>query len=191
MLTSELVSAIHRDYPDVQVPTILLHLNEVHRFMLTKAIPTRRIIDPSTGKDPQVTFIEGQAVYPIDITNGFPEDSILVERVYSRWDNPLKIGLREGNATESTSVVAYGKTGTYFVRAYKKPVNITGVNIEMEIPERYHHSTVKDAVVAHIEKDEFGRSDLWQEFIQKTVQMFWNEQSIEDTLNQDRTTPYE
>lgn len=160
MLTSELVAAVHRNYPDVQVPTILTHLNEVHRFMLTKAIPTRRIIDPATGIDPQIELIEGQAVYTLDVASGFPEDAVLVERVYSTWENPLKTGIREATVETAAQVLSYGEKGTYYVRAYKKPRNITGVHIEMEIPERYHYGTVKDAVEAHIEKDEFGRSDL-------------------------------
>ena len=191
MLTSELVAVIHQKYSDIQVPTILLHINEVHRFMLTKALPTRRIFDPATGKDPQVTFIEGQYNYPVDVANGFPSDAILVERVYSSWDCGVEVGLNEGTSMAAASIDSYGLTGTFYVRAYKKPVNITSVAIELEIPERYHYTTLKDAVIAHIEKDEFGRSDLWYEFENVTVQKFWNEQNITGTVNNDRMKFYE
>jgi len=191
MLVTELISLIQSDNPDIEVPKILIYLNQVQDLMLSKAIPYTKMIDPTTGKDYTIEFDGSSVEYEISAVNGFSDDARFIEKVYNN-NGLLKCDLFEATDFAGAKIrVPLTVNGTYSISCYRKPRKILNPNSPIDIPSRYHLDTVYEGVLGYIEREQYGVSERLQYFKIKLLPKFWNDQTWTDTNNDCFVRSYE
>jgi hypothetical protein len=174
MLTSSLITLIKKDASDWSRDNIRELVNEVHRMCLTeKPVGHMRVYDSTTGKDPILTTIAGTYEYDLDISSiGF--NVYTATTVYGSpetVDSPEDVIIFDATRGVDCKVVFKNDPGTssYYVTAYRIPPEITSESIQLAIPENYHLSHIKEGVIGLIEQADSGRSERWQNFINKLL----------------------
>lgn len=169
MLTSAIITLAKKEFPDWSDELIRTFLNELQRMVFTQnATAQMRIYDSSTGVDPKLATTSGVYEYEINTSAGLPYDAWRVYEVYSNEiDDPEDVLTIDATASSSNAKVVFPKdpgTGTYYVRCYRFPTQITANSVQLEIPHAYHLSHVYTGLCGLIEQARTGRSERWEKF---------------------------
>jgi hypothetical protein len=175
MLTSALITLAQKQFPDWSRTMLLSLLNEIQQMVFTQNCTNQmRMYDDATGKDPLLTTTSGTYEYTIDTTDGFDYDAWRVTDVYDIDIN--NTSTIDWSAVDATSSVAAKVVftndpgvGTYYIRAYRFPTELTTESVQLEVPSSYHISHLLEGLAGFIEVTRSGRSDRWEKFLQKTM----------------------
>lgn len=167
MLTRTLITLIKKEIPDWSREEIREIINEVHKIILNKrTLPSMRML-AANGKDPVLNTTTGVYSYDIDTVNGFLNNARKIVRVYIEdFDSPEDVTCLDAVGTDPAKVIFKEdpSTTSYYIRAYKKPTEISVEGIAMQIPDEFHFTYVKEGVLGLIEKFRSGKSERWDIF---------------------------
>jgi hypothetical protein len=181
MLTSALVTALKKEFPDWSRTEILDMINEVQKIVFTQR-PTAQMriynnaLSSSTlGLDPTLNTTAGVYEYQINSSTCTMSSGTRAWRVVSVYkddeEEQEEITTFDGSANDDSlcAKVIFDSdpgttTNTYHIRCYKYPTEITVESIRTIIPEQFHRSHLYEGVAGFIEKFRSGKSDRWDIF---------------------------
>ncbi len=160
MLAKELVSILEETNPDYSRQSLLQEINFIQRLILGTANSLNKAIDPTTGKDLQITPATAEHVVT---------DALRIDRVYSSdYNIPLKVNIQGNTIYFSENNVGQ----SYYIRYYKKTAELTSEMIELTIPDE-HIDDLEEGVLERLASQEHGSREgfrYWKKMIMPRVQ---------------------
>lgn len=190
MQTSSLIALIKRQAPEWSNEEIRELIDDVQLIMLSKPLEANRSIDTSTGLDHVLTTTTGVYEYEISIANGFTDDALFIESVYSTSDPEPAYNYDENRVESGEDVYSIPATRSnlariifkddplgndFYIRCYKKPTSVSMQYTALTIPEWWHVKGVRVGVLGLIGEVEHGLSKYWDRFEKEVLPQFWNE----------------
>lgn len=166
MKTRALVAMIMRESPDFSSIQIIEYLNEVQNILLRRRIPLIQLLDETTGESP-VVFVDSSIT-----TKYVIKDAWFIGDVTDKYGNNVRCRIFPASETSDAYFIISDYTGEVIVEAYKKPQQITSVNIELTVPPEYHLNVVKEGVLAYLEQAEYGNSQRMEKFERVLIPRF-------------------
>ena len=190
MQTSSLIALIKRQAPGWSNEEIRELIDDVQLIMLSHALEFNRSIDTSTGLDHVLTTTTGIYEYEISIANGFTDDALFIESVYTTTDPEPAYNYDEDRVEDGEDVYSVPATrasvakvifkddplgNDFYIRYYKKPTSVSMQYTNLSVPEWWHIKGVRVGVLGIIEEVEHGTSRNWERFEKEVLPNFWNE----------------
>ena len=180
MHTQAMVSYIRKKAPGFEPQEILSIINEVQRMILSQVTIQRESLDSATGMPPYLETKTGRLQYdcPADClktlsiftvdSRGYMSQGYPSAYANYRWNGaryPETIVSQTDAYSGQLATVTFAfdpgdTTERYFHLYALKPVDIDSVNIQLQVPERFHLAIV-DGVLARVRTEHFGATSEW------------------------------
>lgn len=191
MQTSQIITLLKRTFNDWSREDILSLVDEVQKMVFSQR-PTNemRIVDTTTGKDPILSTVAGTYSYDLTEANGMPSDFWRATSIYVLDPTEQTPALFfDGKSGVACKIVFKDDpgTGSYYVKGYRYPTELTAETIQLEVPEAYHMTYIFEGVAGIIEQLRTGRSDRYINFETKLLPKLASKMSEN---SYDNYTPY-
>lgn len=196
MTTQQLIAFIQRKVQGYTASDILLLINDVHNFILSKPNYLKQYIDPSTGMPPFISTTRDQYEYEL------PANAQILLQVFSgdltgyeqkNYNYPIsryRFGEDEYYVVPTHKYPAYGtnkarvifidnpptQSDRYYALYTLRPTQISSASIQPDLPSEFHLD-LRRGVLALIRDEKYGDKSDWIYFETVTVP------KIQDRLN--------
>jgi len=172
MQTRTLINLIQKEAKNWSRENIRELIDEIHRMCLTtKPVGLMRMFATDVSGDPALSPSGGILQYSVDTAHGFVNDAWRVTEVYTTSNgigNPEDVFCIDATKSTPAQINFFSDPGStasgYRIRAYKQPTEISTETVEMQIPEAFHLSHIKEGVMGLIEMADSGTSNRWEKF---------------------------
>jgi len=189
MNTRQVVEYVRQRASGFTAQMVLDLLDHVHKVVLSRGLAQNYVLDGTTGLPPYLATTDGTYTYDCP-TDCLRTEAICTESAvgYSKYNYGGKqryymfngsqyyaLPIRQVDATAGSlanvTFVDYnpGDTTTTYLHLYTpKPTDLTSVNVEMQVPERYALD-MAHGVIALIRAQKYGADMEYEAWMQRTL----------------------